>query len=98
MANDDVADRRLQEETWQAERAAQLMADPVMQSILKETERQLLGAIKIAVTPDQAYKAAIALQVFGLIEGAMQSMVDTGKMAAIELERKRNWFGKVTGR
>ena len=95
MADDALAERRLQEETWQAERAAQLMADPIMKHILEETERVLILTVKNATTPEQAFKAAIALQTFSVIVNSMQAMVNTGKMASMELERRRSWFGKL---
>lgn len=93
MVSDDVG-RQLNEEVWQAERAQQLMNDPIMKRILTETENQLVLAVKSSVTPDQAYKAAIAMQVFAIIRNSMNAMVETGKMAAIQLqeEEKRKWY------
>lgn len=93
MADSDVD--QLNQEVWQAERARQLMQDPIMQKILSETERQLILAIKSAQTPDQAFKASIALQVFSVIGNSMEAMVQSGRMAAIQLEEKRKWFDKL---
>jgi len=88
MADVDVAEQ----EVWNAERAQQLWNDPIMQKIMTETENQLILAVKSSTTPEQAYKAAIALNVFGLILNSIGAMIDTGKMAAIQLEQKRKWY------
>ena len=96
MTDVDVA--REEQEVWEAERAQQLWNDPILQRVFTETENQLILAVKSATNPDQAYKAAIALNVFGLILNAIHGMIDTGKMAAIQIEQKRNWVQQIMKR
>lgn len=79
-----------------AERAKHLLANQMLQEAFSESERALIQAIGLAKTPDEAYKAAIALQVFGLIKGCIQGHIETAKV--IEFQSKQTVVDRLLGR
>jgi hypothetical protein len=63
-----------------AARAVQLLNDPLLRECYDNAEKALNQAVRIAKTPEEAFKAAIACQVFELIRGQLQAHIETGKI------------------
>lgn len=76
-----------------AERARQLMSDPLLLESFQNTEAALLMAVKGCKTPDEAFKATIAVQVFDLIKGKLVEHIETGKIVDFNFRQKR--FGII---
>lgn len=79
-----------------AERAKQLLSNPMLKEAFEDTERALIQAIGLSKTPDESYKAAIAFQVFGLLKGCIQGHIETAKV--IEFQSKQTLVDRVLGR
>jgi glycerol-3-phosphate acyltransferase PlsY len=79
-----------------AEQAKQLLRDPMLIESFNATQEALVGAVKVARTQDESYKAAVALQVFDLIKGCITSHIETAKV--IEFNSKRTFVDKILGR
>ena len=63
-----------------AERARQLLEDPMLKEAFDASEEALNRAVRAAKTKDEAFKAAIACQVFDLIKGSLQGHIETAKI------------------
>jgi predicted RNase H-like HicB family nuclease len=84
----------LAEAQSRAEQARRLLSDPVLSSTYAECHSALVGAVKQSKTPEEAFKAAIALQVFDLIKNALQSHIETAKVMEFNFrEPQKKRFG-----
>ena len=63
-----------------AERARQILEDPMVKEAFRATEEALNRAVRSAKTEGEAFKAAIACQVFDLIKGAIEGHIQTAKI------------------
>lgn len=63
-----------------AERARQLLDDPMLKEAFEAAEDALNRAVRAAKTEAEAFKAAIACQVFDLIKGSLQGHIETAKI------------------
>lgn len=82
-----------EEASARSERAKQILEDPLFSETLSIAEDALLRAVKSAKTEHEAYKAAIALQVFDLLVGQIRSHMDTAKVMSFNFaERRSRWF------
>jgi hypothetical protein len=65
------------------ERAGQakyLLDHPLLKETFANAEIALNQAVRTAKTPEEAFKAAIACQVFELLRGQIQAHIETGKI------------------
>ena len=63
-----------------AERAKQLLNDPMLMEAFQAAEDALNRAVRAAKTDKEAFKAAIACQVFDLIKGSIEGHIETAKI------------------
>jgi hypothetical protein len=63
-----------------AERAKQLMSDPVLSESFDLAHSAILQAIRVAKTEQEAFKAAVALQTYHLIKDSISTHIETGKI------------------
>ena len=63
-----------------AERAKQLLDDPMLKEAFEASEDALNRAVRSAKSPEEAFKAAIACQVFDLIKGSIEGHITTAKI------------------
>lgn len=63
-----------------AERAKQLLNDPLIIETYQAVERALIQAAKSSKTPDEALKACIAMQVFDLLKNSIAAHIETDKI------------------
>jgi len=69
-----------EEAVARAERAKQLLEDPMLKEAFSASEDALNRAVRSAKTPEEAFKAAIACQVFDLIKGSIEGHITTAKI------------------
>jgi hypothetical protein len=60
--------------------AKQLLEDPLLKESFDLAHEALLQAIRVAKTPDEAFKATVALQTFHLIKDSISTHIETGKI------------------
>jgi hypothetical protein len=63
-----------------AERAKQLLDDPLMKESLELAHEAIIQAIRVSKTELEAFKAAIALQTYHLIKDSISTHIETGKI------------------
>lgn len=63
-----------------AERASQILNDSMVKEAFAAAEEALNRAVRAAKTPPEAFKAAIACQVFDLIKGSIEGHIETAKI------------------
>lgn len=63
-----------------AERAKQLLDDPLLKESFNLAHEAIIQAIRVAKSPEEAFKAAIALQTYHLIKDSLSTHVETGKI------------------
>lgn len=63
-----------------AERAKQLLSDDLLKEAFQASEDALNRAVRSAKTEQEAFKAAIACQVFDLIKGSIEGHITTAKI------------------
>jgi D-hexose-6-phosphate mutarotase len=63
-----------------AERAKQLLNDPLLKESFDLAEAALLQALRVAKTPDEAFKATVALQTYHLIKDSITTHIETAKV------------------
>lgn len=63
-----------------AERAKQLLNDPVLKESFDLAHAAIQQALRVAKTPEESYKATIALQTFFLIRDSITTHIETGKI------------------
>lgn len=76
-------------EIQKAERARQFRDDPFVAEWFLGVSEQLLDAVNRAKDEKEAYRAAVAMQVFGMLRRGLISYIESGKLAQLQLERKR---------
>ena len=63
-----------------AERAQQILNDPLLKEAFQAAEEALNRAVRAAKTEAEAFKAAIACQVFDVIKGSIEGHITTAKI------------------
>lgn len=63
-----------------AAHAQQLLDDPLLQEAFRAAEEALNRAVRASKNESEAYKAAIACQVFDLVRGAIEGHIQTAKI------------------
>jgi hypothetical protein len=69
-----------EEAKQRAERAKQLLADPLLKDSLDLAHEAIIQAVRVAKTEGEAFKAAIALQTYHLIKDSISTHIETGKI------------------
>jgi CHASE3 domain sensor protein len=69
-----------EEAKQRAEKARQLLDDPMLKESFNAAEEALNRAVRSAKTEQEAFKAAIACQVFDLIKGSIQGHIETARI------------------
>jgi hypothetical protein len=69
-----------EEANGRAERAKQILKDPLVVEAFSAAEDALNRAVRASKTEQEAFKAAIACQVFGLIKGSIEGHIETAKI------------------
>lgn len=82
--SDDVD--RAKERSVQAQR---ILEDPLFKETLEQVNEALIRAVKSSKTEQEAFKSAIALQVYELIVGQLKSHAETGKI--VEFNQKKRF-------
>ena len=63
-----------------AAHAQQLLNDPLLKESFDNAEKALNQAVRVAKTQEEAFKAALACQVFELLRSQLQAHIETGKI------------------
>jgi len=63
-----------------AERAKQLIDDPLLKESFDLAHEAIQQALRVAKTPEESFKATIALQTFYLIRDSIKTHIETGKI------------------
>jgi hypothetical protein len=63
-----------------ATQASQILNDTLVKEAFAAAEEALNRAVRAAKTPPEAFKAAIACQVFDLIKGSIEGHIETAKI------------------
>jgi hypothetical protein len=69
-----------EEAKQRAERAQQLLADPLLKDSFDLAHEAIIQAVRVAKTEQEAFKAAIALQTYHLIKDSISTHIETGKI------------------
>lgn len=72
-----------------AEQARRLLEEPLLKETFEQVSEALIRAVKSAKTESEAFKSAIALQVFDLIVGQIKSHAESGKI--VEFNQKKRF-------
>ena len=83
-----------EEAAAKGERAKQLLEDPILSESFDLAHTAILQALRVAKTPDEAFKATVALQTFHLIRDSITTHIETGKIIQFNLAEPRK---KVLG-
>jgi hypothetical protein len=86
-----------EEASGRAEEAKHLLSNPLLKESFDNAEAALNQAIRQAKTPEEAFKAAIACQVFDLIRGQLQAHIETAKVMDFNM-RRPSFFDRAFGR
>ena len=63
-----------------AERAKQLIDDPLLKESFDLAHEAIQQALRVAKTPEESFKATIALQTYFLIRDSIKTHIETGKI------------------
>jgi hypothetical protein len=63
-----------------AERARQLLEDDLLKESFDLAHTAIQQALRVAKTPEESFKATIALQMFFLIKDSISTHIETGKI------------------
>lgn len=63
-----------------AERAKQLLDDPILKDAFDLAHQAIQQALRIAKSPEESFKATIALQTYFLIVDSLKTHIETGKI------------------
>jgi D-hexose-6-phosphate mutarotase len=63
-----------------AERARQLLEDDLLKESFDLAHTAIQQALRVAKTPEESFKATIALQTFFLIKDSISTHIETGKI------------------
>lgn len=85
-----------EEAQQKAVRAKQLLDDPLLSEALTAINDALIGAVAMAKTPEEAFKAAVAMQVFRMVKDSLESYITTAKV--MEYNSKKTFVDRVLGR
>ena len=80
-----------------AERAKQLLNDPLLKESFELAETALLQALRVAKTDAEAFKATIAFQVFEVIRDSIRTHIETGKIMDYNF-REQSFWERFSGR
>ena len=69
-----------EEAKQRAERAKQLLGDPLLKESFDLAHEALLQALRVAKTQEEAFKATVALQTYHLIKDSISTHIETGKI------------------
>jgi hypothetical protein len=86
-------------EIRRADDAERLLSEPLMKEAFDAVESTLIAHIKrVAVGDSDAQRDLIvSLQLLGKVRGYLQSVIDTGKMARLD-EEKKSWVDRLRNR
>lgn len=80
-----------EQEIANAERAKQILEDPLVAAWFAGVSNDLLAAVTAAKDEKAAFRAAVAVQVFGMLRAHLVSYIESGKMAAFTLGNKKRF-------
>ena len=69
-----------EEASARAERAKQLMDDPLLKESFDLAHAAILQALRVSKTPEESFKATVALQTYHLIRDSISTHIETGKI------------------
>ena len=78
-----------------AEKAKQLLSDPLLKESFDLAHEALIQAIRVAKTELEALKACIALQTYHLIKDSISTHIETGKIIEYNFKptlKEKLWF------
>jgi hypothetical protein len=81
-----------------AERAKQILGDSLVKEAFSAAEEALNRAVRAAKTEPEAFKAAIACQVFDLIKGSIEGHITTAQIIEYNFKDKTSLLDRVMGR
>jgi len=81
-----------------AERAKQILEDPLVKDAFLAAEEALNRSVRAAKTEKEAFKAAIACQVFDLIKGSIEGHITTAKIMEFNFKDKRGFLDLISSR
>jgi hypothetical protein len=76
-----------------AERAKQLLNDPLLKESFELANTALLQALRVAKTDAEAFKATIAFQVFEVIRDSIRTHIETGRIIEYNFQEPKKRFG-----
>lgn len=76
-----------------AARAKQILDDELVKEAFSAAEDALNRAVRAAKTEGEAFKAAIACQVFDLIKGSIEGHITTAKIIEYNFAEPKKRFG-----
>jgi hypothetical protein len=76
-----------EEASVKAERAKQLLNDPLLKESFDLAHEALLQALRVAKTEQEAFKATVALQTYHLIRDSIVTHIETGKVIAYNFKQ-----------
>jgi hypothetical protein len=82
-----------EQEIWNAERARQIMEEPIVKQALDEMERLATDALEQCPINDIAFRDRVWM-VFCMtrrFRRQFQTMMETGKLAEFDIKQKRSW-------
>jgi hypothetical protein len=80
-----------------ADRAKQLLADPLLRDSFDLAHEAIIQAVRVAKTESEAFKASIALQTYHLIKDSITTHIETGKIIEYNF-RDRTLIDRLSGR
>ena len=80
-----------------AERAQQLLNDPLLKESFELAQTALIQAIRVAKSDAEAFKATIAFQVFEVIRDSIRTHIETGKIIEYNF-RDKTLLERISGR
>ena len=69
-----------EEKQQKAEAAKQLLENPILKESFDLAHAAILQALRVAKTPEEAFKATVALQTYHLIKDSITTHIETGKI------------------
>lgn len=78
--------------------AKRLLNDPLLRESFDNAETALNKAVRLAKTPEEAFKSAIACQVFELIRGQIEAHVETAKVIEFNFQNRQSLLNRLTRR
>lgn len=75
-----------------SQQAQRLLEDPLFKDTLEAVNEALIRAVKSSKTEADAFRSAIALQVFDLIAGQIKSHAETGKIMEFNQKKRFGLF------